>query len=30
MSYYTLKDGQKLYYEDKGQGPDTLIMMHGY
>ena len=30
MSYYTLKDGQKLYYEDKGQGPDTLIMMHGW
>ena len=30
MSYFTLKDGQKLYYEDKGQGPDTLIMMHGW
>lgn len=30
MSYFTLKDGQKLYYEDKGHGPDTLIMMHGW
>ena len=30
MSYFTLKDGQKLYYEDKGQGEDTLIMMHGW
>lgn len=30
MSYFTLKDGQKLYYEDKGQGTETLIMMHGW
>lgn len=30
MSYFTLKNGEKLYYEDKGQGPDTLIMMHGW
>jgi len=30
MSYFTLKDGQKLYYEDKGQGAETLIMMHGW
>ena len=30
MSYYTLKNGEKLYYEDKGQGTDTLIMMHGW
>ena len=30
MSYFTLKSGEKLYYEDKGQGPDTLIMMHGW
>jgi pimeloyl-ACP methyl ester carboxylesterase len=30
MSYFTLKDGQKLYYQDKGQGEDTLIMMHGW
>ena len=29
MSYFTLKDGQKLYYEDRGQGEDTLVMMHG-
>lgn len=30
MSYYTLSDGQRLYYEDKGQGSETLIMMHGW
>ena len=27
MSYFTLKDGQRLYYEDKGHGSDTLITM---
>lgn len=30
MSYFTLKDGQKLYYEDNGSGSETLIMMHGW
>ena len=30
MSYFTLSDGQKLYYEDKGSGPETLVMMHGW
>ncbi len=30
MSYFTLKDGQQLYYEDLGEGPETLIMMHGW
>ncbi|MCR5135660.1 MAG: alpha/beta hydrolase [Oscillospiraceae bacterium] len=30
MSYFTLSDGEKLYYEDRGHGPDTLIMMHGW
>ena len=30
MSYYTLNDGEKLYYEDVGHGADTLIMMHGW
>jgi len=30
MSYFTLKDGQRLYYEDRGSGPDTLIMLHGW
>ena len=30
MSYLTLKSGGKLYYEDNGQGPDTLIMLHGW
>lgn len=30
MSYFTLKSGEKLYYEDRGSGSDTLIMMHGW
>ena len=30
MSYFTLRDGEKLYYEDKGEGPETLVMMHGW
>ncbi len=30
MSCFTLSDGEQLYYEDKGDGPDTLIMMHGW
>ncbi len=30
MSYFTLTNGEKLYYEDKGNGPETLIMMHGW
>lgn len=30
MSYYTLNDGDKIYYEDKGHGKNTLIMMHGW
>ena len=30
ISYFTLKNGEKLYYEDKGNGPDTVIMMHGW
>ena len=30
MSFFTLRSGEKLYYEDKGNGPDTLIMMHGW
>lgn len=30
MSYYTLRDGEKLYFEDIGHGTDTLIMMHGW
>lgn len=30
MSLFTLKNGEKLYYEDMGRGPDTLIMMHGW
>ena len=30
MSYFTLGNGEKLYYEDKGHGSDTLIMLHGW
>ena len=30
MSYFTLKNGEKLYYEDIGSGSETLIMMHGW
>ena len=30
MSYLTLRNEEKLYYEDKGNGPDTLVMMHGW
>lgn len=30
MSFFMLKNGEKLYYEDRGQGRDTLIMMHGW
>lgn len=30
MSYFTLKNGEKLYYQDIGSGRDTLVMMHGW
>ena len=30
MSYFTLNNGEKLYYEDTGSGPETLVMMHGW
>ena len=30
MSWFTLKNGEKLYYVEEGQGPDTLVMMHGW
>ena len=30
MSYFTLSDGEKLYYEDRGHGKDTLVMLHGW
>lgn len=28
--YFTLSSGEKLYYEDTGDGAETLIMMHGW
>lgn len=30
MSYFKLKNGEELYYEDLGNGPETLVMMHGW
>jgi len=30
LSYFTLKNGEKLYYEDIGQGAETVIMLHGW
>ena len=30
MSYFALKSGERLYYEDRGQGPETLVMLHGW
>ena len=30
MSYFELKNGEQLYYEDVGTGPETIIMLHGY
>ena len=30
MSCFTLRNGEKLYYEDYGNGPETLVMMHGW
>ncbi len=30
MSYFKLKNGEKLYYEDVGKGKDTLVMLHGW
>ena len=30
MSYFTLKSGEQLYYEDTGSGNNTIIMLHGW
>ena len=30
MSFFTLSNGEILFYEDKGTGPETLVMMHGW
>lgn len=30
MSYFPLKNGEKLYYEDIGQGRSPVIMLHGW
>ena len=30
MSYFTLKNGEKLYYEDTGVGEETVVMLHGW
>lgn len=30
MSYFTLKNGERLYYEDTGAGEQTVVMLHGW
>lgn len=30
MSFFTLKNGERLYYEDTGSGDQTLVMLHGW
>ena len=30
MSYFTLRNGEKIYYEDTGSGDQTVILMHGW
>ncbi len=30
MSFFNLKSGEKLYYEDTGSGKDTIVMLHGW
>ena len=30
MSYFTLKNGEQLYYEDTGSGDQTIVMLHGW
>ncbi len=30
MSFFTLKNGEQLYYEDTGSGKETIVMLHGW
>ena len=30
MSYFELKSGEKIYYEDVGSGDNTVVMLHGW
>lgn len=30
MSYFKLRNGEKLYYEDIGSGENTFVMLHGW
>lgn len=30
MSYFSLKNGEQLYYEDTGSGDETIVMLHGW
>ena len=30
MSYFTLKNGENLYYETHGTGEKTIVMLHGW
>ena len=30
MSYFALRNGEQLYYEDTGSGDQTIVMLHGW
>ncbi len=30
MTYFTLKNGEQIYYEDTGKGAQTLVLLHGW
>jgi len=30
LSYYTLRNGEQIYYEDTGSGDQTIVMLHGW
>ncbi len=30
MSFFTLQNGEKLYYEITGEGEHTVLMLHGW
>ena len=30
MSYFTLSNGEQLYYEDTEKGDQTIVMLHGW
>ena len=30
MAYFTLKNGERLYYQDTGRGDQTILLLHGW